>query len=59
MRCVWLTAVERSEKLPLWRDHIDQLRPPVDNQLQGSSSWINLATGRDKRTPAGWTPDRA
>jgi hypothetical protein len=55
MRCVWLKAVERSERLPLWRGHIDDLRPPVDNRLKGTSSWINLATGRDRRTPAGWT----
>ena len=56
MRCVWLKAVERSEQLPLWKGHIDQLRPPVDNQLKGTSSWINLATGRDKQVPAGWAP---
>ncbi|MFM7210454.1 MAG: hypothetical protein ACKOYQ_00390, partial [Actinomycetota bacterium] len=28
--------------------------PPVDNRLQGTSSWINLVTKRDRRTPAGW-----
>ena len=58
MRCVWLKAYERSEKLPVWGPHIDNLRPPVDNQLQGTSSWINLATGRDKQTPPGWTSAR-
>ena len=57
MRCVWLKAVERSERLPMWRDHIDHLRPPVDNTLKGSSSWLNLLSGRDKQVPAGWTPD--
>jgi methylene-tetrahydrofolate reductase-like protein len=57
MRCVWLKAVQRSEQLPLWKGHIDRLRPPVDNQLKGSSSWINLATGRDKQVPAGWAAD--
>jgi hypothetical protein len=56
MRCVWLKAVERSEHMPLWGAHIDHLRPPVDNQLAGSSSWINLVTGRDRELPAGWTP---
>ena len=54
MRCVWLKAYERSRKLPLWRDHFNELRPPVDNALKGTSSWKNLATGRDKQTPAGW-----
>jgi hypothetical protein len=56
MRCVWMKAVERSEHLPVWGPHIDNLRPPVDNRLKGSSSWINLATRRDKQTPAGWSP---
>ncbi len=59
MRCVWLKAVERSERLPLWRGHIDDLRPPVDNRLQGSSAWLNLFSGRDREVPAGWrrTPE--
>jgi hypothetical protein len=55
MRCVWLKAFERSERIPVWGEHIDNLRAPVDNRLKGSSSWINLATGRDKQTPAGWS----
>ena len=53
MRCVWLKAVERSRRLP-WADEIHDLRPPVDNRLAGTSSWLNLATGRDKQTPKGW-----
>ncbi|GIH92088.1 hypothetical protein Psi01_27180 [Planobispora siamensis] len=55
MRCVWLRAFERSRRLP-WRGHFTDLRPPVDNRLAGSSSWINLLTGRDRRTPPGWQP---
>jgi hypothetical protein len=58
MRCVWVKAYDRAESLPLlpgsWRDHIDELRPPVDNQLRGTSSWRNLLTGRDRQTPPGW-----
>jgi hypothetical protein len=54
MRCVWLKGYERSRKLPLWRGHFNELRPPVDNRLHGTSSWKNLATGRDRRRPAGW-----
>ncbi len=57
MRCVWLKAVERSERLPVWGDHIDHLRPPVDNTLRGTSSWLNLISGRDKQVPAGWAAD--
>jgi hypothetical protein len=32
------------------------VRPPVDNRLHGTSSWVNLATGRDRQTPDGWHP---
>ncbi len=58
MRCVWVKAEERSRKLPLlpatWRGHLDELRPPVDNRLSGTSSWANLLSGRDKESPEGW-----
>jgi len=53
MRCVWVKAVERSRRLP-WSEEIHDLRPPVDNRLEGTSSWINYATKRDKVTPEGW-----
>jgi hypothetical protein len=52
--CVWVLAWRRSRQLPIWRDHMEHLNPPVDWQLQGSSSWINLVTGRDRRVPEGW-----
>ena len=58
MRCVWLKGYERSQGLPLlprsWRDDFGHLRPPVDNRLQGTSAWRNLASGRDRELPAGW-----
>ncbi len=53
--CVWVQAVERSPRLPLWRDHIRHLQPPVDWRLHGTSSWVNLVTERDQFRPAGWT----
>jgi hypothetical protein len=37
-----------------WRGHFDELRPPVDNRLEGTSAWINLATKRDRVRPGGW-----
>jgi hypothetical protein len=52
--CIWVQAVSRSPKLPLWRDHIHHVMPPVDWQLQGTSSWTNLLTGRDQQKPEGW-----
>jgi hypothetical protein len=57
MRCVWVKAYKRSSRLPIWRSHIDHLRPPVDNSLEGTSSWANLLSGRDRETPAGWDRD--
>jgi hypothetical protein len=62
MRCVWVKAEERSRTLPLpraWREHFSELRPPVDHRLKGTSSWVNLATKRDKRVPAGWAPEES
>lgn len=52
--CVWVEAVNGSKRLPLWRDHIHHVMPPVDWQLEGTSSWTNLLTGRDARQPAAW-----
>jgi len=52
--CVWVQAWERSRRLPVFQDHMTHLNPPVDWRLSGSSSWINLVTGRDRQTPAGW-----
>jgi hypothetical protein len=52
--CVWVQAWERSRRLPVYRDHMLHVNPPVDWRLQGSSSWINLVTGQDRATPRGW-----
>jgi hypothetical protein len=52
--CVWVQAWRRSRKLPMFRHHIEQVERPVDWRLQDTSSWINLATGRDRHVPAGW-----
>jgi hypothetical protein len=57
MRCIWTKGYERSVSLPMprvWRDEFNHLRPPVDNQLEGSSSWVNFVTKRDRQTPEGW-----
>jgi hypothetical protein len=52
--CIWVLAWERSQRLPLWRDDMKRLNPPVDWRLKDTSSWLNLASGRDRHTPAGW-----
>ena len=57
MRCVWVKAEERSRH-PLmpsrWESEMEHVMPPVNNRLGGSSSWVNLVTGKDRATPSGW-----
>ncbi len=53
-RCVWVEAWEGSRRLQMFKDHIHHLQKPVDWQLQGTSSWINLVSGRDGAAPKGW-----
>ena len=50
MRCVWVDAFERSQKMRVWGDEILTEQPPVNWQLKDSSSWINTLTGVDRRT---------
>ena len=62
MRCVWTKAYERTVSLPMpkvWKEEYNDLRPPLDNQLKGTSAWANLFSGRDKQTPAGWAATAA
>jgi hypothetical protein len=47
-------GVGGSRTLPLWRDHIEHVEPPVDWRLQETSSWENLLTRRDQHVPPGW-----
>ena len=47
MMCVWVRAYASSQRL-LWAHELHDLRPPVDWALEGSSSWVNLLTGRDQ-----------
>ncbi len=58
MRCIWVQAYERSRAMTTYRDDLRILQPPVDRQLEGSSAWVNLMTGRDKVTTAGWSDAR-
>jgi hypothetical protein len=46
-KCVWVKAYVRSQRL-FWPEEIHNLRPPVDWSIQGTSSWVNLLTGRDQ-----------
>ena len=54
MRCIWVDAYDRSKMMTTYRDELHILQPPVDRQLEGSSAWVNLMTGQDKISTAGW-----
>lgn len=54
MKCVWLEAFERSQKMPLYGDEMQLLQPPVNRQLEERSAWITMLTGEDQEVPAGW-----
>lgn len=56
MPCVWVQAWERSGEMLLYGEEIELLQPPVNRQLQDTSSWINLLEGVDQQTPPGWIP---
>ncbi len=52
--CVWTAAYERSLQMPDYGDEMIIIQPPVNKQLEGSSSWINMLAGVDVITPKGW-----
>ena len=54
MRCVWVEAYERSQRMDTYGHEIIMLQPPVDRRLQDTSAWINMLTGADKEAPPGW-----
>jgi hypothetical protein len=54
MKCVWVEAFERSQKMGAFGGEIGILQPPVNRQLEGSSAWVNMLTGSDKEVPIGW-----
>lgn len=56
MRCVWVVAYETSQAMPIYGHELHDIQPPVNRQLHDTSAWINMLTGVDQQTPAGWVP---
>ena len=54
MKCIWVTAFERSKQMPAFGSEMMHLQPPLNRQLEGSSAWINILSGKDSLLPAGW-----
>lgn len=55
MRCVWVEAWERSQRMPRYGREMLTVLPPLDRRLQGASAWINDLSGLSQRLPAGWS----
>jgi len=41
--------------MPHFGNELIQVQPPVNRQLEGTSAWINMLTGDDKKVSEGWT----
>ena len=54
MDCVWALAWERSDRMSAFGKRIRVIQPPVDRELEGSSSWLNMLSGRDQVAPKDW-----
>ena len=54
MKCIWVAAFERSKKMPAFGSEMMHLQPPLNQQLEGSSAWINMLADKDSPLPAGW-----
>lgn len=51
--CIWVQAWERSQQ-GIYAHEINDIQPPVNRALHGSSAWINMADGTDTKLPPGW-----
>lgn len=43
MRCVWVDAWEGASRMPGGLERIAVVQPPVNRELEGSSSWLRVA----------------
>ena len=55
MICVWVEAYQRNQLMTRYGRQFASLQPPMNNQLKGTSSWINMFHGIDSSLPEGWT----
>lgn len=54
MKCVWVEAYERAQKMGVYGRDLYLIQPPVNRRLQGTSAWVNMLTGADQINPPGW-----
>ncbi len=54
MKCVWMEAFQRAQKMPRYGEELQLLQPPVNWQLEDRSAWITMLTEEDLEVPRGW-----
>jgi hypothetical protein len=52
--CIWVLAWERSKRMQVYGQNILHVQPPLNNQLQNTSAWINDLHLKEQLAPAGW-----
>jgi hypothetical protein len=54
MKCVWVEAFERSQKMKVYGDDIYQIQPPLNQQNMGRSAFMNIAFLKSAEMPEAW-----
>lgn len=54
MRCVWVEAFERSQKMRSHGKEMEIIQPPVNRQLENRSAWVTLFNEEDQIIAPGW-----
>jgi hypothetical protein len=54
MRCVWVQAWERSQRMPAYGQEIFALQAPLNRRLEGTSAWVNEFAGLNQAPAPGW-----
>ena len=54
MKCVWVAAFERSQRMSVYGDGFFNIQPPLNHQLAGKSAFINLLFVKGGGMPEAW-----
>lgn len=54
MRCIWVEAYERSQKMISGSDELLFIQPPLNRQLEDRSAWITILSMEDQQVLPGW-----
>lgn len=54
MKCVWVEAYERSQKMVFYGSEMMDIQRPLNRQLVGSSAWINYLDEDRLKPQKGW-----